>query len=46
MLLSIVSVAGPWLVVLSAIITFYVLVHQLTDYIWLGGGRAVEMRAC
>ncbi|KAH9967790.1 hypothetical protein BGW80DRAFT_678631 [Lactifluus volemus] len=38
----IISVAGPWLVVLGAIITSRVIVHRLTDYIWLGGGRAID----
>ncbi|EKM50342.1 uncharacterized protein PHACADRAFT_264967 [Phanerochaete carnosa HHB-10118-sp] len=38
----IISIAGPWLVVCGAIITSQVIVHRLTDYIWLGYSRNID----
>ncbi|KAH9900882.1 hypothetical protein C8Q73DRAFT_786312 [Cubamyces lactineus] len=38
----IISVAGPWLVICGAIYTSLPIVHRLTDYIWLGYGRAID----
>ncbi|KAI3612074.1 proteinkinasesubdomain-containingproteinPKL/ccin9 [Moniliophthora roreri] len=38
----IISISGPWVVVLGAVITSHVVVHRLTDYIWLGNSRAID----
>ncbi|KAK0478790.1 hypothetical protein IW261DRAFT_1480823 [Armillaria novae-zelandiae] len=36
----IVSIAGPWIVVLGAIFPTLPIVQRLTDYLWLGNSRA------
>ncbi|KIY73275.1 hypothetical protein CYLTODRAFT_440083 [Cylindrobasidium torrendii FP15055 ss-10] len=38
----IVSVAGPWISICGAVFTTKAVVQRLTDYIWLGNGRAID----
>lgn len=38
----IVSIAGPWLVVLGAVLTSNAITHRLTDYLWLGNSRVID----
>ncbi|EEB92167.1 hypothetical protein MPER_09364 [Moniliophthora perniciosa FA553] len=38
----IVSLSGPWVAILGAVFTSNVVVHRLTDYIWLGNSRAID----
>ncbi|KAJ2921604.1 hypothetical protein H1R20_g15491, partial [Candolleomyces eurysporus] len=38
----IISIAGPWLVVLGAVLTSSAIVQRLTDFIWLGNSRVVD----
>lgn len=38
----IIGIAGPWIVIMGAIITSHVIVQRLTDFIWLGPSRAID----
>ncbi|KAJ2913993.1 hypothetical protein MD484_g6412, partial [Candolleomyces efflorescens] len=38
----IISIAGPWLVVLGAVLTSNAVVQRLTDYVWLGHSRVID----
>ncbi|KAJ2915554.1 hypothetical protein MD484_g4881, partial [Candolleomyces efflorescens] len=38
----IISLAGPWLVILGAVLTSNPIVQRLTDYMWLGQSRVVD----
>ncbi|KAG2009434.1 protein kinase subdomain-containing protein PKL/ccin9 [Coprinopsis cinerea AmutBmut pab1-1] len=38
----IVSIAGPWIAVLGAVLTTNAIVHRLTDYIWIGESRVLD----
>ncbi|KAJ2913992.1 hypothetical protein MD484_g6413, partial [Candolleomyces efflorescens] len=38
----IISIAGPWLVVLGAVLTSNAVVQRLTNYVWLGHSRVID----
>ncbi|RXW17797.1 hypothetical protein EST38_g8056 [Candolleomyces aberdarensis] len=38
----IISIAGPWLVVLGAVLTSSAIVQRLTDFLWLGDSRLAD----
>ncbi|TRM63414.1 hypothetical protein BD626DRAFT_271443 [Schizophyllum amplum] len=39
----IVAIAGAYVCVLGAVITTHTIVNHLTDYVWIGGGRAIDI---
>ncbi|KAJ2912118.1 hypothetical protein MD484_g8294, partial [Candolleomyces efflorescens] len=38
----IVSISGPWIVILGAVFTSCAIVQRLTDYLWLGHSRVID----